>query len=1379
MKTLWLRFILLAGLLAGQVTLATPGRVLAEPDAPNALSQPENVACRPQDGLPNQPRIEWKDTNDGNADYNVYRKAVGDNSWGDPWQTLTDPDSKGRWRVVDNSAGGDVFQYRVTAFDNDEETNPGAQQTCREPFFLDSAQGNYRVYYRLEDCPDYDGKSSCTEDITVDGQNKHAAQVLQTSEDYRTELMSNLNFNDPGVFNGNKPFPMDFFPCNNGCANGDGIQYPPANYEGTDYNPATGGGTDYEIFVVGHEIFHKTQGAHGGSDDPYYKWLIEGQARSTEDKMCIFDSQAACDIWDNQVDQYYVGQVNAYLGKPEESLMEASYDAALFWTYVMEQFAADVKTEPRYGFDVLLKFWQQNEENVDNDPDGNSKDGIDTLNDTLANKINSPRRFKDIFQDFAVANYAKDLITNPVSATDQKYNYIDEENCAGCAYDQVKRTVDETLTTAAPIFGTSSIENWAARYYEISLDPSVPVVNIEVEPLAATPHSLYFHVLGIKNNAIVKHWSDEGKGFVLSVPNIGYDYDTLALIVVSMEQPVNYKYGFNLTDGLFITTPNKLFPAMAGEAAAPKKFILQMEVIGEDQQPEAGIDPSEFTITIGSTVVNPPAAPEENVIVASTYQAGQYWLVLRAPTSPGCTVCDLKIEYAGYSDTEEDAVQYGPVPDVDNLIVIDRSGSMAGTKIEAAKSAARLYVDAYSSGDRIGVTSYNDTPKNEFSLTGWNDTSRKDAQDAIASLDEPAGATAIGAALQDGLDRLIDLNSPNPAWAIVLLSDGKDTVADTDKHISAFLDVYKDRKKAKDQVPVIHVVAIGDDADGVELEKLTSESSGLFQWLPESGGIMAAGSDAADSTLFSLDLAEVYRVFAESVVQEQQVYASQDFINNAATKTHTVKVDAGASEAIFSVAFQYTGIGIPINVDVIQPDGTEFNPLTLSDSRHFFWRVPAPQAGDWKVKVSPIIPGRSASAADEDRTDFLVEAALVSDLTMQAFLGLALDERLAGKPMPLMVLLSDSAGIKGATVTGTVPRTGEVVTLFDDGQHGDGAADDGFYGGLIKQTHQPGGYSVIIEADGNSPLNGPFNRRGRVSFFMKEAKDSDNDKMPDWWEGYCMDPKKPDRDQDPDKDDLINAEEFSRQTDPCDPDTDDGGESDGSEVERGLDPLLASDDHNWPPRLYAWPGVGEVVVKLTTSNVSPKMTIYRATSPDGPWGVVQAGTDANSWKDSRVVNDQQYCYRATAAGRATSAPSAPVCVTPRQDPFPPHGVVGLPNNGDTRAVAQTTVLMLDGEDNPFTEEHAAFDGELLNARASESGVVEMQVSNRADFADVRWEPYKTAKEWTFAPDSNGRATVYARFKDAAGNVSDVAAFTVQISPGSAPTFHVFIPFVQR
>ncbi len=113
----------------------------------------------------------------------------------------------------------------------------------------------------------------------------------------------------------------------------------------------------------------------------------------------------------------------------------------------------------------------------------------------------------------------------------------------------------------------------------------------------------------------------------------------------------------------------------------------------------------------------------------------------------------------------------------------------------------------------------------------------------------------------------------------------------------------------------------------------------------------------------------------------------------------------------------------------------------------------------------------------------------MSDLTMEVFLGS--EERLAGKPMPLLVSLTDVGGVTGAKVKATIPRTGERLTLFDDGLHSDGAANDGFYGGIIKNTHEAGGVSVIVDASGTSQAFGPFVRQVRTSFFMVDAPDED------------------------------------------------------------------------------------------------------------------------------------------------------------------------------------------------------------------------------------------------------------------------------------------------
>jgi len=57
------------------------------------------------------------------------------------------------------------------------------------------------------------------------------------------------------------------------------------------------------------------------------------------------------------------------------------------------------------------------------------------------------------------------------------------------------------------------------------------------------------------------------------------------------------------------------------------------------------------------------------------------------------------------------------------------------------------------------------------------------------------------------------------------------------------------------------------------------------------------------------------------------------------------------------------------------------------------------------------------------------------------------------------------------------------------------------------------------------------------------------------------------------------------------------------------------------------------------------------------------------------------------------------------------------------------------------------------------GLTEMMIWNNADFVGATWEPYAPKKVWAL-PKSDAPRTVYVKFKDAAGNISDVTSATV-------------------
>lgn len=94
------------------------------------------------------------------------------------------------------------------------------------------------------------------------------------------------------------------------------------------------------------------------------------------------------------------------------------------------------------------------------------------------------------------------------------------------------------------------------------------------------------------------------------------------------------------------------------------------------------------------------------------------------------------------------------------------------------------------------------------------------------------------------------------------------------------------------------------------------------------------------------------------------------------------------------------------------------------------------------------------------------------------------------EPVTLTAVLRDGEEpVTGARVVARLAapggRAGDAITLADDGRHGDGAADDGTYGGSVEGALAPGFWSVRFDAEGET-ARGAFARTGS-SGFMSES----------------------------------------------------------------------------------------------------------------------------------------------------------------------------------------------------------------------------------------------------------------------------------------------------
>lgn len=173
-------------------------------------------------------------------------------------------------------------------------------------------------------------------------------------------------------------------------------------------------------------------------------------------------------------------------------------------------------------------------------------------------------------------------------------------------------------------------------------------------------------------------------------------------------------------------------------------------------------------------------------------------------------------------------------PAVQAALVLDRSGSMAGRKIEMAKTAVDHAVRLLNEGDRLAVVCYDTEVDTLLGATAATHEARKLALTRLAAIDARGGTDLCAGWLQ-GAEELG--SSPAPAAdavpdtslrRVLLLSDGQANEGETNPDVLA-----RHARDLRAKGIATSTFGLGGDFDEVLMSRLATEGGGHFYFIEQ------------------------------------------------------------------------------------------------------------------------------------------------------------------------------------------------------------------------------------------------------------------------------------------------------------------------------------------------------------------------------------------------------------------------------------------------------------------------------------------------------------------------------------------------------------------
>jgi hypothetical protein len=539
-----------------------------------------------------------------------------------------------------------------------------------------------------------------------------------------------------------------------------------------------------------------------------------------------------------------------------------------------------------------------------------------------------------------------------------------------------------------------------------------------------------------------------------------------------------------------IIEPSMTQPTFAGSSVTGSPVLVRLSGAAQ-----LDVSPANLAISVDGVPLSPAQIP-----VPATQVAGETWAVISpGPKPKGCYAMTATLTTpTGIAAIEPQSLCYADdeTHAFDRVLAIDQTNSMnfdgttglsSPAKMEAAKAAAKFFVDLSNPIDQIGVISFqrrdqdgdgtivdpDELAEPQFSLVAAGEGANDQRPAARAAIDHIfpdtspgffGPETSAGAGLVEARDMLNAVAMPGHTHNIVLLTDGLENYPPFWTAAGPGGPLQPDFAAGTVRVDTL---GIGQDADDELLQDMAAQTGGEFRNLNEGSGSFFLLSRMADY-FKSIDesMRGEQRFFyaeglPEKIVQAgSRIWHAGYFDVEPSLDWMTVAFHSDQKDAV-SVQLLPPGASAPL---VIAPPGTTLR----VDSRHSVYRVRAPKAGRWQYLVST--RGRA--------TEFFAVASAPTSLVAKLVRGDL--RRSAGGvwQIPLHVWIADRQSVRGASVSGYVRAPDgkkSPLRLIEAG--------NSVYG-LDFAAKIPGAYYIHLEASGLSNSGAAFTRRLSTSIIV-------------------------------------------------------------------------------------------------------------------------------------------------------------------------------------------------------------------------------------------------------------------------------------------------------